>query len=164
MKCVERQGESGFTLIETIAALVIVAIIVAVAGMGIVNVTNGMLTAKQNAATALKTQVAMMRIEKEFHIITAVSSGSATQLNYTNNKGGSPGSHALSLSGTTIQLDGDMLVDNISSFTLTYADTYNGIFTSTWGPTNKVINLSFTMSGAGGSNSTFIMRVRPVNL
>lgn len=164
MKRARRPGESGFTLIEMIIVIVVGSIILAVAGMGIANVANGLLVTKQNGATALKAQAAMMRLEKEFHIITAVSSGSATQLNYTNDKGGSSSSHTLALSGSTIQLDGNTLIDNVTGLTLTYSDTYNDTFTSTWVSADKIINVSFTLSGSGTSHSTFSMRVRPMNL
>ena len=157
-------NNKGFTLIEVIVTLVIGAIIVAIAGTGIVSVTNGLLLTKQNAATTLKAQVALMRLEKEFHIITAVTSGTATSLNYTSNRGGSLSSHTLSLSGNNIQLDGDALIDNVTSFTLTYSNTYNGTFTSTWSSTNKVIDLSLTTSGYNTTPSTFTTRVRSANL
>ncbi|MDA8088778.1 MAG: prepilin-type N-terminal cleavage/methylation domain-containing protein [Nitrospiraceae bacterium] len=157
-------NESGFTLIEMIAAITIGAIIFSIAGMWIVSVTNSLLLVKQNSSTALKVQAATLRLEKEFHIITAVSSGSAAQLNYTNNRGGSPANHILAMSGTTIQLDGNTLLDNIASFTLTYSAAYNGTFTSNWAAGDKVINLSFSMTGASGSQSTFSMRVRSGNL
>ncbi len=160
------RNESGFTLIEMIAAIVIGGIILAVAGMWIVNVTNGFILTRQNSTTALKVQAATLRLEKEFHIITAVSSGSATQLDYTNDRGGSPASHTLAFSGTTktVQLDGNTLLDNVSGFALTYSSAYNGIFSSTWTPGDKVINLSFTLSGFGGPQNTFSMRVRSENL
>ena len=159
-------NENGFTLIEMIAAIVIGAIILAVAGMWIVNVTNGMLLTKRNTEAALKVQAATLRLEKEFHIITAVSSGSAIQLDYTNDRGGSPASHILAFSGTKniIQLDGNTLLDNVSGFTLTYSGSYDGTFAPNWTPGDKIIDLSFTVSGAGGAQNTFSMRVRSENL
>ncbi|MDA8088170.1 MAG: prepilin-type N-terminal cleavage/methylation domain-containing protein [Nitrospiraceae bacterium] len=159
-----RHNRGGFTLIEMIVAIAIGAIILAVAGMGIVNVTNGLFLTRQNAHTALKAQAAMMRIEKEFHIITAVSSGSATRLDYTNNRGGIAASHTLELSGPAIQLDGDTLVDGVTSLRLSYSAAYTGPFTPVWSAGDKVINISFTLSGSGGSQSTFTTRVRSVKL
>ncbi len=161
------RGESGFTLIEMIAAIVIGAVILAVAGMWIVNVTNGYLLTRQSTTAAFKVQAATLRLEKEFHIITAVSSGSATRLDYTNDRGGTPSSHTLAFSGppgSTIQLDGKTLLDDVSGFKLTYSSAYNGPFTTGWTPGDKVINLAFTISGFGGAQNTFSVRVRSENL
>lgn len=156
--------QAGFTLIEMIAAIVIAAIIFAVAGLGIVDVTNGLLTSKQNASMALKAESAMLRLEKEFHIITAVSAGAKTELDYMNNRGGTDTPHVLKLSGNAIQLDGNTLINDVTDLTLSYGATYNGLFAQAWAAGDKVINLSFTLSGSGGSGRTFTMRVRSVNL
>jgi len=156
----------GFTLIEAIAALVIGAILLSVAGMGIVKVAEGLVFTQKNASTTLKAQVALNRIEKEFHIITGVSSGDETSLAYTSSKGGVSGSYTLTYSDSdgAILVDGDILVDNVDSFALAYRDTYNGTATPTWSSTNKVIDVTFALTGAGGVNSTFTMRVAPRTL
>lgn len=151
----------GYTLIELILALVITGIIAAVAGLGIVNVVNALILTKQNVSTILKAQVAMTRIEREFHIIVSVTSGNSASFIYTNNKNGINQSHTLSYSGGAILLDGDTLVDNVSGF-FSYRDTYNGSPSSTWLASSKVIDVTFVSSV--GVNTTFTMRVRPIML
>lgn len=162
-------GRAGFTLIEMIAAILISAIVVAIAGMWIVNVTNGLLTSKQNASTALKAEAASLRMEKELHIMTGVTNGGTvndTELDYTNNRGGADASHKLVWSENTgtIQLDGNPLVNDVTDLALSYGSVYNGTFTSAWKAGDNCVNLKFTLSGSGGSSSTFSMRVRSANL
>ncbi len=159
-----RHCEGGFTLIEMIAAIVVGTIILAVAGMWIVNATNGLLLTRENAATALKAQAAMTLLEKELHIMTAVSSGSATELDYTNNRGGTNTPHTLKLSGGAVRLDNDPLINNVAAFALSYAPAYSGPFSPAWSAGDKVIRLGLTLSGSGGSRSTFTMIVRSMNL
>lgn len=156
-------NHSGFTLIEIIAVLVLGGIMLALAGMGIVQVTEGLILAQQNAATTLKAQVALNRLEKEFHIITGVTSGSGTSLTYTSNKGGIPGgSHTLTYDPAlqTLTLDNDPLVDKVASFALTYRATYNGPPTSTWNSSHKVIDAAFSLA-TGGANVPFTLRITP---
>lgn len=154
----------GFTLIEMILTLVLVAIISVVAGMGIVKVTEGMVFAQRNASTSLKMQVALTRLEKEFHIISGVTSTATSppSLTYVSSKGGVSGTHTLTSSVPNIRLDGNVLVDNVTTFSLTYLDTYNGTESSTWiAGTSKVIKVTFAITGAAGVINTFTMRVTP---
>ncbi len=81
-------NKKGFTLIEIIVSLLIVGIITAVAGMGIVMVTQKFYFAKDNAETAQKAQVTLMRLMKEFAAISAVSAGSATSIAFSSYKAG----------------------------------------------------------------------------
>ncbi|MGD0281725.1 MAG: prepilin-type N-terminal cleavage/methylation domain-containing protein [Dissulfurispiraceae bacterium] len=167
-------NEKGFTLIEMVLVIVIEGIIVAIAGMGIVNVTNGLLLTKQTASTVLKAQAALTRIEKELAILTQVTSGSSNSITYTrwNDDGSALLTYTLSQSGNNIILsdtngNNDTLIDSVvaSSFSLTYSNTYKGTPGSTFIPsTSKLINVSFILSGYGGARSTFTMRVRPRNI
>jgi prepilin-type N-terminal cleavage/methylation domain-containing protein len=155
-------NHKGFTLIEIIAVLVLTGILATVAGMGIVKVSEGLVFAKQNASTTLKAQVALNRIEKEFHIITGVTAGDAVSFTYTSNKENHLGEgHSLTFSGGFIYLDGDKLIDNVASFTLSYGNDYSSVSATSWGPGKKVIQVTFALTGAGGVNSTFTMRVAP---
>jgi prepilin-type N-terminal cleavage/methylation domain-containing protein len=159
----------GFTLIEVIAALVIGGIILAVAGMGIVKVAEGLVFAQKNASTTLKAQAALTRIEKEFHIITGVTSATKDALSYTSKKGGVSGNYTLTYSAGTILLDGVILVDNVVLVNgndglaglFTYMDSYNGTENRTWDTTRKIIKVTFALRGAGDVDSTFTMRVAP---
>lgn len=156
--------DEGFSLIEIIVVLVISGIILAVAGMGIVKVTESLVFTQKNASTNLKAQVALTRLEIELHMIDNVASGTATNLVYVYNTGSHAGSHSLSYSGNSILLDGDVLVDNIISFSLAYFDTYNGATQATWpagSTTRRIIELNFSITGADGVSTPFKIRVVP---
>lgn len=75
-----RQG--GFTLIEMIASLAIVAILAAIAGIGLVQITEGFVLSRTGAEMAQKTQLAIVRIVKEFEQITDVSAGSSLSIRF----------------------------------------------------------------------------------
>jgi prepilin-type N-terminal cleavage/methylation domain-containing protein len=163
-------NNKGFTLIEIIAALVLGGILLAVAGMGVAKISQNLVFTQKNAATTLKAQVALTRLEKELDLITVVSTASmATSLTYTSLKSdatGTPvaGSHMLSYAGGNILLDGDILVDGCTRFSMAYWDTYNGTSSSTWSAaTSKIIEVGFSLAGPDSvsSSGTFTMRVTP---
>lgn len=62
----------GFTLIEVLVVMVIVGIMVAVAGMGIVAGTRGYLVAVENAHKGQKAQLAMARLTREMRAVSDV--------------------------------------------------------------------------------------------
>ena len=72
----------GFTLIEMIASLAIVAILAAIAGMGLVQITEGYMISRTGAEMAQKAQLAMARMVKEFSYLTDVSAGSSLSINF----------------------------------------------------------------------------------
>ena len=65
-------GAAGFTLIEVIVVMIIVGVLVATAGMGIVMGTRGYLLSKENAHMAQKVQLAMARLSAEMRGVQAV--------------------------------------------------------------------------------------------
>ena len=74
--------QGGFTLIEMIASLAIVAMLAAIAGIGLVQITEGFALSRTAAEMAQKTQLAMARMEKEFNNITDVSAGSSLSIRF----------------------------------------------------------------------------------
>jgi prepilin-type N-terminal cleavage/methylation domain-containing protein len=158
-----RKKDKGFSLIEIIIVLVISGIILAVAGMGIVKVTEGLVFTQKNASTALKAQVALTRLEIELHMIDNVTSGNNSTLVYVYNTGPHAGTHTLSYSANNILLDGDILVDNVNSFSLTYFDKYDNVtIQATWNTTtSRIIELNFSLTGTDGPPIPFKIRVVP---
>lgn len=161
------KGNEGFTLIEVIASLVVVAILAAVAGLGIVQVTQGLLYTRDSSSNALEAQIAVMRIEKELHIVTSVSSSSgANTLIYTNNKNNTSATFTICKNGSYIDIcsgsncsGGNHLIDKVSSLTFTYLASDGS--TAVAPAVAKIINVSFSISGIDGTTSTFAASVAP---
>jgi len=156
----------GFTLLEVIVVLVLLGILAVIAGMGIGRVLEGYIFARKNSEILQKGQIAATRIERELTNITQVTTGSETSLTYTLRRDGInyPGSISRPGQGTNLLLGPDVLTDNVTSFSLSYKDTYNGTATGTWQGTSKIIEVAFTLSGAGGNPAAFTILVTPRNI
>lgn len=97
------EDKAGFTLIEVVASLLIVGILGAIAGMGLVTGLRGYMQAKENGHLAQKAQIAMARIKRELMEITdviAVSKGTDPSIIFDN----PAGRQALRKVGNTVQL------------------------------------------------------------
>lgn len=158
--------KNGFTLIELVTVIMIAAILSAIAGMGLVQIANGYVFARKNAAVAQQAQIALTRLVKELSAIQSVSAATATSLTYQrkNELTGSTETHTLSWAGAgqPVALDGDALVEPVHSFDLQYY-TYNyttRIFTaSAYSSATAVIELTLTLKGYEGTPLTFVERV-----
>ena len=119
--------ESGFTLLEIIFSLVILSILVAIAGLGIVTGSKGYLFARQNACSAQKAQMALARITREFRELDEITACSTTSVSFKN----SVGNFTIGLSENKIRIktdigniaSGDILIDEIApnGFILTFS-------------------------------------------
>ena len=77
-------NEKAFTLIEVIVSLVLIGIMAAIAGMGLMRIAEGYVFAKQNAETAQKAQIAIARIVKELSYATIINATpTVSSVNYT---------------------------------------------------------------------------------
>jgi prepilin-type N-terminal cleavage/methylation domain-containing protein len=120
--------ESGFTLFEIIISLVILGIMAAVAGMGIVTGVKGYAFTRENAHLAQKSSLAMARMTRELlEIIDVdVTNVHADALVYRNSRGWT----ALGKVSQELKLrngpalpdasNGDVLIDNVAAFNLSY--------------------------------------------
>lgn len=164
------QSNKGFTLIEIIVTLVLVGILAATGGMAIVQAVKGYVTTKQNAATTQKYQMAMSRINREIReMINISSAGTATTIaiNGVNNcYSASDCVRTIGLDGTSIKIasggsttlaNGDVLLDNVNSFNITY---YNQTTpNSTWAVGNDQnltgvkVDLTINLPGGGTLSS-----------
>jgi len=127
---------TGFTLIEMIASLAIVGILAAVAGIGLVQMTEGFFVSRFGADSAQKIQLAATRMIKEFNHIVDVSGGSnqaitfdsfhadepvdtlrSFTLSWTGNAGDPLAMTCLDCIGGNVT---EPLVDNVVAFDLTY--------------------------------------------
>ncbi|MGA9109109.1 MAG: type II secretion system protein J [Smithella sp.] len=160
--------EKAFTLIEVIVSLVLVGIIAAVAGLGLVRVSQGYVFAKQNSETMQKIQVAMNRIVKELAAAQATSTSIAitaagtTSVSYT--RPASIGSNTfvtntISISGTLVQISGNTsgtiinnVVSNSSSFA--YFDTNGAALPAPVAAVARIRRIDITLSVTGADNLT----------
>jgi prepilin-type N-terminal cleavage/methylation domain-containing protein len=67
--------KNGFTLVEVVVSLVLLGIMGAIVGMGMVNIANSYFFSARNLVTAQKSTQAISRLEKE---LSAVKVGSIT--------------------------------------------------------------------------------------
>jgi prepilin-type N-terminal cleavage/methylation domain-containing protein len=156
------QNQSGFTFIEVVMAIVIVSIVSVMAGMGLVQITNAYVFAKKNAVAAEQAQVTLTRLTKEFSAIQSISAATAASITYTR----SGTSHTLSWAGANqpILLDGDILMDKVTSFNLSYynINTVSPPFTLSLVAINQrtaVIQITLTINVYGDTPLIFIDRV-----
>jgi prepilin-type N-terminal cleavage/methylation domain-containing protein len=120
----------GFTLIEIIVSMVVLAILGVVAGRGMVEMANGYMLSKKNATVAQLGQITVARLKKEFSSITSITCGGPKIITYTITRSASEGQNVSSvywaggnnpllLKTNSNCLDctsctgGDILVDNI---------------------------------------------------
>lgn len=131
-----RQGvisQKGFTLIEMIVTLVIVGIMAAMGGMGIVQAVKGYIMVKENAATTQKAQLAMSRITREIielnNIPAAVSAAKLpiTNISQTDAAGDIVGDRTIEFvsAENAVKINNDILIDHVKSLTFTYSSGSN---------------------------------------
>lgn len=171
--------ESGFTLIELIASLVIFALMFTLAGMGIVMAAKGYIITKESAHMAQKAQLAMARINRELMEITAITAAVDTQPDPYIIYDHVDGRRAIAKGGNIIKMffnvgsslpafsDGDILIDDVAQFTLAY---YKSDSTSWVLGTDDIKELSsigveivMNRADSGVGDKTFQTTVRPRN-
>jgi prepilin-type N-terminal cleavage/methylation domain-containing protein len=176
----KKAGERGFTLIEVIFTLVLVAITAVLAGMWIVNIAEGYIFAKTNMNNLQKGHLAMARLEKEFIGITSVdpANTNATQITFTRSSRPVAGSFAMvsvagiiSWDGSNILVNNDnagnsILSDNVTSFAFRcYNDDFDTPgYTTTWTSASRIIEVSFTLKGPENTPITLVKRIAPRSL
>ncbi len=145
----------GFTLIEMVAALVILGFLAAVAGMGLVQLTQGYVSTRQNARVVEKGQAAMARLAKDFALIERVSTGLANRITYTLTSGAS---HTVEQSGANLLYDGVVLTDAVSSFTLGYQSSLSAAAASSYSSATNLINVRYVLLAGQDMPQSFDQR------
>jgi prepilin-type N-terminal cleavage/methylation domain-containing protein len=153
-------NKKGFTLIEFTTAIVIVSILSVMAGMGLVQIANGYVLAKNSAVAAQQAQITLARVAKELSAVQSISAATVTSLTYT--RSGASHTLAWTAADAPLTLDGDTLIDKVQSFSLTYYDydyltrTYTE---RTYSPATAIIELSFQIKVYNDILLTFVQRV-----
>ena len=114
-------GQKGFSLIEVITVLVLVGIMAAVAGMGIVKGVQGYLFAKSNAALSEKANMAIARINRELLECYNCTGATDSSVTYPFINPLGERSFLFDTEGNNVQINGDVLIKNVDSFSITYA-------------------------------------------
>lgn len=174
-------SNSGFTLVEIIVSLLLLAILTSLLGMGIVAAVNAYSISRTNVQTAQKAQIAMGRLSRELMSLTSIVKIDNTYpyliyktisekraMAYSNgtiklysNLGDSVGN----LTSTDLANNGNVLVDRVSAFVLDYRQAG-----SAWDQndirTLSAIRCSFTLSrnDATGLSETFQTTIHPRNI
>jgi prepilin-type N-terminal cleavage/methylation domain-containing protein len=156
-------NKKGFTLIEVIVSLVLIGIMAAIAGMGLVKISEGYVFAKQNAETAQKAQIAIARIVKELGAATVINASPAptgTLVNYTRAESSispTPVTNNIMLSGSTVKIGlvgaETTLIGGVTGFTLAYYNAAGGS-TATAADIRR-IDVTLTLSGANNTSMPF---------
>jgi prepilin-type N-terminal cleavage/methylation domain-containing protein len=170
-------SQTGFTFIEIIVSLILVGILAAMGGMAIVQVVQGYLTTRENSTKTQQSQLAMSRITREIiEMINIPADATATALPINNING----NRTIGLDSGAVKIafgadplsGGDILIDNVNAFTLTYYSrnpSSGAIVTaSTWPATNDIttlttVDVNLQINRAGGGTLTFANRVAPRN-
>lgn len=176
-----RNRESGFTLIEIIVSLVIFGLMLTLAGMGIVMAAKGYVMTKENAHMAQKAQLAMARINREILEITNIAAAVTTQPDPYIIYDHVDGRRAIAKGGNVIKMffnlgssqttlsfsDGDILIDDVTQFTLAYYKSDSSVWVFGTDDIKELssVNVEIVMSRADSDigDKTFEMTIRPRN-
>ena len=158
-------NKQGFTLIEIIVSILLLGIVAVVIGRETVNMVDSFISARTNAATLQKGQTAITRIQKELNNVKTVyidpAKTNGTKITFTSYKDAIEHTISWGGSGTDLLLDGIVLTDKVSSFSLAYYDNYNGTASTTFLTTSRIIEINLIITGWQNITSAFKGRVAP---
>ncbi|MEW6221063.1 MAG: type II secretion system protein [Thermodesulfobacteriota bacterium] len=158
-----RRHQPGFSLIEVIAVLLLLGVLSAFAGMGIVSGVNAVQSAKETVDLAQRAQFALTRLSREMLELGALTSGPAPPIVYQNFSGTHTLTHDVNLK--TLALDNDLLLDRVNAFVLVYRRADGSAWNSAADPLSQLFEVSIQLSlnRSDGQVVTFQTTVSPRN-
>ncbi len=162
--------DSGFTFVELIASLILVGIMGAIAGLGLVQIADGFIFSKKNAEAVQKAGLTMSRLAREFGSASSVTSASSLPANPESVKFRRDGAEHTVVSwegaGHPLLIDGDVLIDSeaLKSFKLKYLSSYDDPPSENPVPPLAMIEITLSLKITDETYSTFTERVFLRNL
>jgi len=165
MNTAAARRQRGFTLIEIIAALILLGIL-AVTVFGFMGqAVRGFFIARDALAITQKAQIALnrMRIELTYLEKTPSPTGTATSLSYTAIISGGTENNTIAYDagGNRITWNTATLIDDVGGLTFAYYDAPTSSPTSSYQSTTNLIGITLIMLDADGNTATFTTRVAP---
>ncbi len=151
-------SDRGFTLLEVIMSLALMAVVGSIVLFGLLNMAGSFTFAKESGVVAGKAQLAMLRLSKEFTNLKTAT-GTANAITFTTVRPAGDEVHSVTVSGDTLRLDQEILTDQVNTFTLSYYDTYDGVPSSAWGASSKIIEIRLILNGPENINPDFQTRI-----
>jgi hypothetical protein len=135
-------------------------IISVIAGIGMVEISKGYVFTQKNAVITQRGQIAMTRLKKELGNIQSVTSVTVTPPSITFTRSSDGSTHTISWAegNSPLLIDGDTLVSQVTSFNLTYHDSYNSP-ASSYSASTSIIEILLQLVGAENSPVGFTDRV-----
>ncbi|MCF8026579.1 MAG: prepilin-type N-terminal cleavage/methylation domain-containing protein [Desulfobacteraceae bacterium] len=140
------KNEQGFTLIETIAVILLVGVISAVLGMAIVQGVKSYVFGRTNVVISQKAQLALARMDRELRAITEIDDTNSDDkcIRYKRETAALD-FRTIGMQADSVRINvidgsdapcpsagdqGSLLLDNVSSFTLQYEDDQGNMLTN----------------------------------
>ena len=160
-----KQNVAGFSLIELLAALLLVGVLVFFTGMFLAPVVQTFTNTRKATEIMHISQLAMARISRELTTITNVVSGNSVAITY-DTLDSSGISHRRNMtwvgtSGSALLLNGHTLMDGLQQFRFSYLDAVGASHQSNWGTDSTIIEVFMHLGIAG---SSYTNRFYPRNI
>ena len=172
-------NNKGFTLVEIIVSLVIVGIMAAVAGMGIVSMVQGYEFARENVVISQKAQLVMARLRCELMNLSDIDSTNSTGACIIYKVETEPQPYRVirldsdnlklrisQVDDCTCSSSGDTLSDKVGSFDILYQKEDGSALTPPFDLSAlRSIHVSFTLDRSDGNDpDDFEITINPRNI